>query len=1146
MDSFRICGVKRCIDKVACHFLPLFGLLAIGNSAAESIAKIDPKIPRDAIPVMSKGHPQNYRLHVEFSSPQGGSVLLSKDLSIPLTGAAAYDLAVEIPNDSTPLLRVWTDGKLTRGPEKIASFSEQLSLRFPDAAVDFGGDFTALACFTSLGDGTLFSKCSPDGKWSVDGKSLYIRDGRLVYDIAWLGEFSTDVIVSDGKQHRCVLAVQGGVAKLWLDGKLLGEKKNFSKADVKGHVVKIAHTEPDFAGDLKRGEVSQLRIWKRALPEQEMATLLAARDQEINTPEFLYEIAEKSAFPVIKPANGVTVKSSWFQSLERSDHAQLVAGWNQKTLAEGKKIYAELCLTCHGTKEKEGSLPTALRFGKAPFKNGGDPFSMYHTITHGYGQMTPMPQYTTAQKYAVIQYIREEFLRESTASPLTEITPEYLAMLPKALARAEKEKEIRDLPPYLKMDLGPALMWTLQIEPGNIAQKAIAVRLDPGPGGVGKGRAWMIYDHDTMRVAAGTTGDFVDWKGIAFDGSHGTHTSIKGEKHFINPVGPGWASPEGNWDDARLEGKDHLHYGPLAKKWVEYLGMYVHGNQIVISSKVAGTQVWETPSFIEKENTTVFVRSLEIAASAQPLLLRVAPDSVQVALRGDGEMRKENGFWVASIKGPAKTQLFISRCDAKELESLKNAAAPAIAIEALTHGGAAQWQQETTTTSEAGKDDTALTADTFPLPTENPWHSWMRASGFDFTPDHKAAIVAMWNGDIWRVDGIMERAPAPLRWKRIAAGLFQPLGVKFRGDELFVTCRDQLACLRDLNADGEIDFIQCYNNDHQVTEHFHEFAMGLQIDKSGNFYYAKSGRHALDSVVPQHGTLLKISADGSKTEIIATGFRAANGVCINDDGSFFVTDQEGFWTPKNRINRVKPGGFYGNMFGYSPVTDTADSAMEQPLVWVTNAKDRSPAELVWIPKNTWGSLGGSLLNLSYGTGKAYIIPHENIGDVWQGAVCELSMPAFPTGIMRGRFGSDGALYTCGMFAWAGNANSPGGFYRIRYNDKPTYLPVAIHATHDQISITFSDKLDPKSITTESFTFKVWDIKRSAGYGSKHFDEHAVTITKAKLGEDLRTVDLLIPGLSATRCYEVTVNISSADGSKITRSIHGTIHQIKEN
>ena len=112
------------------------------------------------------------------------------------------------------------------------------------------------------------------------------------------------------------------------------------------------------------------------------------------------------------------------------------------------------------------------------------------------------------------------------------------------------------LPPYRRMDYGPALFWTYQVAPGNIAQKGIAIRLDDGPGGVSKGRAWMVYDHDTMRVAAATTGDFVDWKGIAFDASHGTHTSLKGERHFVNPVGPGWASPEGKWDDARVVGRD--------------------------------------------------------------------------------------------------------------------------------------------------------------------------------------------------------------------------------------------------------------------------------------------------------------------------------------------------------------------------------------------------------------------------------------------------------------------------------------------------------------------------------------------------------------------------------------------------------------
>jgi hypothetical protein len=84
------------------------------------------------------------------------------------------------------------------------------------------------------------------------------------------------------------------------------------------------------------------------------------------------------------------------------------------------------------------------------------------------------------------------------------------------------------------------------------------------------------------------------------------------------------------------------------------------------------------------------------------------------------------------------------------------------------------------------------------------------------------------------------------------------------------------------------------------------------------------------------------------------------------------------------------------------------------MVWITNAKDRSPAELLWVPKTAWGTLGGSLLNLSYGTGRVFIVPHEQNGDQWQGAVCELPMPAFPTGVMRGRFGTDGALYTCGL------------------------------------------------------------------------------------------------------------------------------------
>jgi hypothetical protein len=360
-----------------------------------------------------------------------------------------------------------------------------------------------------------------------------------------------------------------------------------------------------------------------------------------------------------------------------------------------------------------------------------------------------------------------------------------------------------------------------------------------------------------------------------------------------------------------------------------------------------------------------------------------------------------------------------------------------------------------------------------------------------------------------------------------------------------------------LNGDGETDFVECFNNDHQVTEHFHEFAMGLQTDDAGNFYYAKSGRHALAAVVPHHGTLLRVSKDGSRTDILATGFRAANGVCLNPDGSFVVTDQEGFWNPKNRINWVippKPGEkprFYGNMFGYHDVTDSSDSAMEPPLCWATNAFDRSPAELLWVTSDKWGPLKGSLLNLSYGYGKVFVVPFEKLEDSTgqpntasvQGGMCELPLPIFPTGIMRGRFHPvDGWLYTCGMFAWAGNATQPGGLYRIRATGQPVHLPIGLTAHKNGIRIKFSGELDPANATDGGrYVVRTWSLKRSADYGSKHYDEKTLTVASVKLSDDRRTVTLELPDIQPTWCMSIEYKLTGSHGEPVNGLIHNTIH-----
>ncbi len=185
------------------------------------------------------------------------------------------------------------------------------------------------------------------------------------------------------------------------------------------------------------------------------------------------------------------------------------------------------------------------------------------------------------------------------------------------------------------------------------------------------------------------------------------------------------------------------------------------------------------------------------------------------------------------------------------------------------------------------------------------------------------------------------------------------------------------------------------------------------------------------------------------------------------------------------------------MWGYHDVTDPSDAAMEPPVCWITNAFDRSPAELVRVESGIrpGGRCKGSLLNLSYGNGKVFVVPHEIVGGQMQGGMCALPIPPLPTGVMRGRFNpADGQLYTCGMFAWAGNQTQPGGFYRIRATGKPMYVPVGLHARKDGIAITFTGRLDRKAASDpKNYGARTWSLKRTANYGSDHIDERPAPI-----------------------------------------------------
>ena len=150
--------------------------------------------------------------------------------------------------------------------------------------------------------------------------------------------------------------------------------------------------------------------------------------------------------------------------------------------------------------------------------------------------------------------------------------------------------------------------------------------------------------------------------------------------------------------------------------------------------------------------------------------------------------------------------------------------APALA--SFTLGGPSRWPGILSTQTRRGRDDSAFAVDVLTHPDSNPWLCQMRFTGLDFLPGGNQAVLCTWDGDIWQVGGIDDRSGI-LSWRRIGSGLFQPLGLKVIEGQVYVSCRDQIARLRDLNGDGETDFYENFNSDHQITEHFHESAMKL-------------------------------------------------------------------------------------------------------------------------------------------------------------------------------------------------------------------------------------------------------------------------------------------------------------------------------
>ncbi len=697
----------------------------------------------------------------------------------------------------------------------------------------------------------------------------------------------------------------------------------------------------------------------------------------------------------------------------------------------------------------------------------------------------------------------------------------------------------------------------------------------------------VVFDTETMRMVAGFSGN-VALRGTPWDGKHGGNSFLPADLSqyfFATLAGPGW-DIGGDWTDKRDldNGKPN---GPLPDEHAKYLGLYRHADGTLLHYSVGGVEVFEWPRMIAGQ----LARTIKIAESKAPLELLLSdslpspekgpqPAEISLHLHGPEEITikaLESGRKVLQIPvGPSRRfTVFYSKTDERP-PVLKD-----LSFDQFTKGGPSLFPESIAVTGRKGKSDKTYAVDSIPLPKDNPWQSQIRFGAFDFFPDGKRVACSTWNGDVWIANGI-DGDLESITWRRFASGLYQTLGLKIVDETIYTMGRDQITRLHDLNDDGEADYYECFNNDVNITEGFHEFAFDLQTDEEGNFYFSKgqpviSGGRGFAPWTEHNGTIMKVSPDGKKLERVAWGLRAPGGLGLGPNGELTTGENEGSYVPRCKITwstrKLGEMSFHGVVPSvwedkkFIKTLEGAPTDYERPLCWLPYYVDNSSGSQFWLPEDSgWKNHAGGMLHLSYGKSSVYRVLIDEVDGQVQGGVYRLPIE-LTSAVMRGRFQpGTGDLYLIGFRGWQTNGGT--GFHRVRFTGTEKPVPLSLEAHENGIKVKFSEALSPEVVSDpRRYSISKWDYVWGPQYGSGRFsiddfDAEAraealseiskgsrnqidtVRVRAAVLLEDGKTVFLYIPDMTPAMQMEIKMDLADAEKDAFRETIWNTVHLLR--
>lgn len=443
--------------------------------------------------------------------------------------------------------------------------------------------------------------------------------------------------------------------------------------------------------------------------------------------------------------------------------------------------------------------------------------------------------------------------------------------------------------------------------------------------------------------------------------------------------------------------------------------------------------------------------------------------------------------------------------------------------------------------------------------------------GMDLMPDGRLAIC-FHRGEVMLYD------PETKEWNLFAEGLHDPLGLRvLSNSEIVVMQRPELTKLIDNNGDNLADEYLTISDEFGMSGNYHEFAFGPSMDQKGNYYIslncASSGDGIWDEVrgefnplgrpgrmyscVPYRGWVLKVSADGENMTPWASGFRSPDGIRHNEDGTIYITDNQGDWLGTSKLFVVEKGKHYGHVSSLvwrdnwqtNPLelpVDTLNQLREKAAVlFPHNLMANSPTEPLVIPDNeTLGPFGGQLLVGEMNFPRIMRVMLEEVNGKMQGACINfLDSGKLSNGNHRMMFGPNGDLWVGSTaYVWAGHQ----GLQRIHFNGGTPMDVLSINALTNGFKIQFTRPLNlSQAAAPENYEVKNYYYQYHRKYGSPRMDEKSISVKNLEVAEDGMSVVLELEDMQPGYVYDITLlNQESKKGVELVNNrVFYTLNQV---